>query len=128
VPEMIEFELAGGRAVAVEVPAASLPAATMPAGPVERVGRAADAAHAVRRTFDDALTDVREAASAALAKFRAMPSSPDEVEISFGVKFDARAGAVIAETKVAAHFEVTVRWAREGVDPHRDRRPGPPVE
>jgi hypothetical protein len=125
VPEMIEFELAGGRAVAVEVPAAAVPTGGVPTGgvptgAVERVGRAADAAHAVRRSFDDALTDVREAASAALATFRAMPSRPDEVEISFGVKFDARAGAVIAETKVAAHFEVTVRWARDGADLHRD--------
>jgi Trypsin-co-occurring domain 1 len=121
VPEMIEFELAGGRAVAVEVPAgtASFPS---PAG-VERVGRAGAAMQSVKRSFDDALGDVREAASAALAQFRAMPSRPDEVEISFGVKFDARAGAVIAETKVAAHFEVTVRWAREGEDRPRDRKP-----
>jgi hypothetical protein len=112
VPEMIEFELAGGRAVAVEV--GEVGAA---AGGVERVGRAGQAFQAAKRSFDEALGDVREAASTALAQFRSMPSRPDEVEITFGVKFDARAGAVIAETKVAAHFEVTVRWTRDDSTP-----------
>lgn len=39
-------------------------------------------------------------------------SAPDEIEVSFGVRLTAEAGAVIAKGGVEAHLDVTVRWAR----------------
>jgi hypothetical protein len=38
------------------------------------------------------------------------------VEITFGVKFDARAGAMIAQTGLEGNFQLTVRWKRPNPD------------
>ena len=42
-----------------------------------------------------------------------MARKPDEVEIEFGVKLNAEAGALIARTGTEGHFQVTVRWSKE---------------
>lgn len=100
-PELIQYALNTGGVVTVEV--------GLPAG-VERVGRRQQALQDVTRSFDEALVDVRDAAAAALAQFQGMATKPDEVQITFGVKLDARVGAVIAETGVEGNFQVTVKW------------------
>jgi hypothetical protein len=102
-PELVEFELGNGGSVAVEVRSG--------AG-MERVGRGSRAIRDVRTSFEEALGDVRDAAAAALSQFQHMPTTPDEVEIAFGVKFDAQVGAVIAQTGVEGNLQVTVRWKR----------------
>jgi hypothetical protein len=102
VPELVQFALSTGGSVTVEV--------GTPAG-MERVGRRQQTLQDMTSSFDEALTDVRDAAAAALAQFQGMATRPDEVEITFGVKLDARLGAVIAETGVEGNFQVTVKWA-----------------
>lgn len=62
--------------------------------------------------FDDALENVRKAAAAALEKFRDESLSPGTVEIEFGVKFNAEAGAVIAKTSAEGHLIVKLTWPR----------------
>ena len=87
------------------------------------VAPAANAGKTVREaqvTFDRALTEVRDAASAALAQFQSMPHRPDEIEIKFGVQLTAEANAVIARTGVQGQFEVTVRWQRSATAPPSD--------
>jgi hypothetical protein len=103
VPELIEFELGTGGSVAIEVG---------PGAGLERVGRGGGTVRDVRASFEEALGDVRDAAAAALAQFQQMPTKPDEVEIAFGVKFDAQAGAIIARAGVEGNLQVTVKWAR----------------
>lgn len=101
--ELARFGLAGGRSVLVDVdeePGVSR---------ASRQGRVRDA----RVTFETALTEVREAATAALTQFRAMACRPDEVEIAFGVRLDAQVGAVLAKTGVQGNFEVKLTWRRE---------------
>jgi Trypsin-co-occurring domain 1 len=66
-------------------------------------------------SLEKALTDVRDAAAAALKQFQTMASQPDEVEITFGVKLDAQAGAVIAKTSIQGHFEVKLKWERASI-------------
>jgi hypothetical protein len=105
VPELIQYALNTGGHVTVEV--------ANPVG-VERVGRRERVLHDMAASFDEALVDVRDAAAAALAQFQAMATRPDEVEISFGIKLDAKVGAVIAETGVEGNFQVTVKWAQRG--------------
>jgi len=107
--ELVEFGLGSGRSVYVEVGEAE------PDG-MERVGRRERTLQAVKSSFEDALGGVRDAAESAIEQFQGMPSRPAEVEITFGVKFDARAGAVIAETGVEGNFQVTVRWKRPDPD------------
>lgn len=101
--ELVRFELAGGGFVVAELDDAR---------GVSRAARQGVLATA-RSTLEGALTEVRDAASAALAQFQDMVQKPDEVEIKFGVKLDAQAGAIIARTGMQGHFEVTVKWKQE---------------
>ena len=64
-----------------------------------------------RRRFNESLAGVKEAAEAALRTFTAEgPSSPSGVEIEFGVRFNAEAGAVIAKTSMEGHMVVKLTW------------------
>jgi hypothetical protein len=72
------------------------------------------AVHDAKVRFEDALSHVSHAAQAALRTFREGADKsawPDEVEIEFGVKFGAEAGAVIAKTSLEGQFTVKVKWA-----------------
>ncbi|MGH3913021.1 MAG: CU044_2847 family protein [Pseudonocardiaceae bacterium] len=86
---------------------------------VSRQGRIRDA----RSTFETALAEVREAATAALTQFRTMACQPEEVEIVFGVRLDAEVGAVIARTSMQGNFEVKLKWRREMLDEGERVRP-----
>ena len=101
--ELVEFELPGGGTVVAEVDVAP---------GVSRVSRDGVLAKATG-TFEDALTRVRDAAATALAQFQDMARQPDSVEMTFGVKLDAQAGAVIAKTGVQGHFEVKLTWSQQ---------------
>ncbi|POX52435.1 CU044_2847 family protein [Streptomyces sp. Ru72] len=63
-------------------------------------------------TFDRALDGVRGAADAALRSFRGLAQRPDEVQIQFGVRLTAEAGAVIAKTGMEGQLQVTITWSR----------------
>ncbi|HEU4629149.1 MAG TPA: CU044_2847 family protein [Gemmatimonadaceae bacterium] len=105
--QLVEFPLADGGCVVVEV--------EVPAGQ-ERVVRAArpgELAVKAGRTFEDALAQVRPMADAVLAKLRALAARPDEVEIEFGLKLSAEAGAILTSAGAEANFQVTLRWTRE---------------
>ena len=72
----------------------------------------ADSDGAVRatRTFESSLAGVRSAAEAALNVFRDGTLKPDSVEIEFGVKLTAEAGALIAKSAVEGHLTVKLAW------------------
>ncbi|MBP2476551.1 hypothetical protein JOF53_005423 [Crossiella equi] len=106
--ELVRFELAQGGAVTVEVE-------EQPG--VVRAARPGQLLHEATAKFETALAQVRQAADAALRQFQDL--GPDEVELKFGVKLDAQAGAVIAKTGVQGHFEVKLKWQRQ---------PGPPED
>jgi hypothetical protein len=101
--ELARFELQQGGDVVVEV-------ATGPA--TARVSRRDDVVLDAKVSFERALGAVKDAASAALGQFQAMARKPDEVEIKFGVKLSAEAGAVIAKTGIDGQFEVKLKWKR----------------
>jgi hypothetical protein len=99
VTEFVRFPLDDGSSVVVEVePEPGLARAGRPSGVVRQAGE----------SFERALGEVRAAAAAALTQFRSM--GPDEVELKFGVKLDAQAGAVIAKTGLQGQFEVKLKW------------------
>jgi hypothetical protein len=70
----------------------------------------------VKGSFDDALENVRNAAVSALKTFRDEVLDPDAVEIEFGVKFNAEAGAVIAKTSAEGHLLVKLSWSQSASD------------
>ncbi|GAA3129212.1 CU044_2847 family protein [Streptomyces echinatus] len=63
------------------------------------------------RTFEGALDGVRAAAASALRVFRDGSLRPDTVEIEFGVRLSAEAGAVIAKGSAEGHLVVKLSWA-----------------
>jgi hypothetical protein len=71
------------------------------------------------RTFEGALDGVRAAAESALRVFRDGSLRPDSVELEFGVKLSAEAGAVIAKGSTEGHLVVKLSWSpeRSGADP-----------
>ena len=66
----------------------------------------------VKEKFEDALQNARNAALAAVKTFRDEALDPENVEIEFGIKINAAAGAVIAKTSAEAHLIVRLSWSR----------------
>lgn len=67
----------------------------------------------VLKNFDEELDKVVPAANAIIAKFRKLDSMPDEVQIGFGLKMSASAGAIITSGAIEANFNVTLKWSKE---------------
>ena len=78
----------------------------------QSVSRASDRLYEAAGTLEDALQGVRSAAESALAALRGGALNPDAVELEFGVKLNASAGAVIAKTSVDAQLKVKLTWGR----------------
>ncbi|MFJ7236168.1 CU044_2847 family protein [Streptomyces olivaceus] len=76
------------------------------------------------RTFEDSLDGVRAAAASALRVFRDGSLRPDAVELEFGVKLSAEAGAVIAKGSAEGHLVVKLSWSPE---PAPAPPPAPPT-
>ncbi|MFG2005782.1 CU044_2847 family protein [Spirillospora sp. NPDC048911] len=60
--------------------------------------------------LEAALEHVRGAAEAALRTIRDGTLDPDMIELEFGVKLNASAGAVIAKTAGECHLKVKLTW------------------
>ncbi|WP_079023031.1 CU044_2847 family protein [Streptomyces odonnellii] len=99
---LMEFTTDSGATVLVEV-ARDAPGA-------RPVGRGGNSLAQAGRTFDEALQGIRTAAESALAVFRGGSLRPDGVELEFGVKLVAEAGAVIAKTSAEGHMTVKLSW------------------
>ncbi|MER6474605.1 CU044_2847 family protein [Streptomyces collinus] len=100
---LMEFTTDDGAVVVVEE--------TDPTGGTRLVsrGEGGPAAQAAR-TFEGALDGVRAAAQSALRVFRDGTLRPDAVELEFGVKLSAEAGAVIAKGAAEGQLVVRLSW------------------
>nr|WP_086802837.1 CU044_2847 family protein [Streptomyces caniscabiei] len=100
---LVEFETEDGSTIVVE-PSEDLSGSQLVAdhdgGPVRAT-----------RTFENALGHVRTAAQSALRVLRDDSLAPHSVELEFGVKLSAEAGAVIAKSTVEAHLVVRLTWS-----------------
>src|SRR2546430_612755 len=101
---LMQVNLADGGQVLVEV--------DEQAAGVARAARVGDMIQSSISSLEAALAPVCHTAEAAMRAFRAGRAAPDEIEIAFGTRLTAEAGAVIAKSGVEAHLDVTVRWAR----------------
>ncbi len=102
---LIEFPLEDGGSIWVEV---DVPEETgrVPAA------RGGEVVQRAQQSFEAALDKVRPAAAAIIAKLRALHDPPDEIEVEFGLKMNAEAGAVIAAAGLEANYKVTLTWKR----------------
>lgn len=103
---VLRFSLPDGDDVTVEVDDEAVG--------VARAGRAGEAVERATMTYDQAMAAVRRAAEATVRQFRQLSSRPDTVELEFGVKLTAEAGAIIARTEAEAHLTVRLTWAAQG--------------
>ncbi|MFI2199871.1 CU044_2847 family protein [Streptomyces sp. NPDC020192] len=99
---LVEFTTEDGAVVRVETADG--------AGGNRPVSRGEDTVDRAARTFEDALDHVRAAAHAALRVFRDGSLRPDSVELEFGVKLTAEAGAVIAKGTAEGQLVVRLSW------------------
>jgi len=76
-------------------------------GGVTRKG-VADAIQQAGQSLEQALDRLRPAAQMIVEKLKSV--SPDQVEVEFGVKLEAEAGAVITKAGTEAHFQITLKW------------------
>ncbi|KOV67879.1 CU044_2847 family protein [Streptomyces sp. MMG1121] len=99
---LLEFTTEDGAVVVME--------ATDPTGGNLPVGREDGTLERTARTFEGALDGVRAAAQSALRVFRDGSLRPDSVELEFGVKLTAEAGAIIAKGAAEGQLVVRLGW------------------
>ena len=104
---LVEFELEEGGSILVEVDGVAESGMV----PVSRGDK--DVVTRAQHSFEAALDKVRPAAQTIIKKLRSLHDPPDEVEVEFGLKMSAEAGAVIASGGVEANYTVKLTWKRE---------------
>ncbi|MEU9266490.1 CU044_2847 family protein [Streptomyces sp. NPDC048251] len=116
--ELVRWRLDSGGEVIVEVP---------PDGPsISPVSRTGGLVESAGTSLSSALGNVRQAASDVLGQFRAMDVRPGTIEVEFGVKLTAEAGAIIAKTSAEGHLNVRLTWENDGSQEPRPAAPAPP--
>ncbi|MEV6775330.1 CU044_2847 family protein [Streptomyces syringium] len=120
--DLLRFDLAEHSSIMVEVEADE--------PGIARASRVGNLITSTAESFEAALDHVRRAADAALSGFRSMEARPDEVQIQFGVRLNAEAGAVIAKTSADGHLQVSLTWRREvaPAEPPAQAPAEPPAE
>jgi hypothetical protein len=103
--QLVAFEVAGGQTVVAEVDDDE--------PGVERAALVDDALVRATARLDESLDQVRRVAELTLGKLDELSRSPDTVEVEFGIRLNAAAGAVIARTQAEGHLQVTLGWARQ---------------
>ena len=102
--KLIEYQLDDGSLVYVEVEA------PVDEGP-QRVSRSGESIpEKVQTSFNEAIARLRPAADAVLQAFQGL-NTPAEIGLEFGVKFSAKAGAIIASVDSEAVFKVSLKWS-----------------
>ena len=102
---LVEFPLEGGSSILVEVDEPQAEGVVRAARPGEIAERAVE-------TFETALKKIQPAAVAIINQLRKVSDPPDQVNVEFGVKLSAGAGAVIASAGAEANYKVTLSWKR----------------
>jgi hypothetical protein len=103
---LIEFPLEDGTSIIVEVDEPET-------GGVVRASRGSDTIAKAQKTFEEAMDKVKPAASTIIAKIRSLSDAPDEVEVQFGLKLSADAGAFVASASLEANYTVTLKWKKD---------------
>jgi hypothetical protein len=107
-PDLIELKLADGTPVYVEAVAPS----PVVRGP-QRVSRGESGAQEADARFEEAVARIRPAAQTLLDSLREL-NTPDQIDLEFGIKFNAKAGVVFASVDSEAVFKVAITWKNPG--------------
>lgn len=100
--ELVNFEL-DGKPVYVEVEE------TDSGEGIIRASRGDDGIRKAETKFTEALARVKPAAEAVLNTFHDI-NTPDDIQLEFGLKLNATAGAIFASAASEATFKVILKW------------------
>ena len=105
----VAFQLDEGKAVVIEVD-------DVASHGLQRSGRHG-APDKAEKTYDQALNQVMPAAERTVQRIQALNWSPASLTLEFGIKFNAKAGALIASTALEGNLKVSLTWngASEGM-------------
>jgi hypothetical protein len=104
---LIEFQLADGGSIIIEVDEPET------SGNLERLASPSEVIAKATRPFEEAMDKIKPVANAIIAKLRSLSDPPHEMEVEFGLKMSAEAGAIVAATGIEANYKVTLKWKRE---------------
>ena len=82
-----------------------------PSSGAERIARYDEIVYKARVSFEAAIETVRPVAEILMRKLKDM-ASPQEIEVEFGIKVNAEAGAIISSVSAEANFRVSLKWVQ----------------
>ena len=101
----VKFDLPDGSTVVIE--------SDGPDGGVVKAGLG-EVAERARETFEQAVEKARNAALVIVDKVRGLCDSPDEVEVTFGLKASGELNTlVVAKAGIEASYSVKLTWRQE---------------
>ena len=106
---LIEFALNDGSSILIEVK--ELPGMGADEGLVSLPGQ--QILVKAQKSFSDSLEKIKPTAATIIDKVRSLPEPPDEVEVKFGIKMAAEAGAVVAAASLEGNYEITLKWKKK---------------
>ncbi len=65
-----------------------------------------------KQSFEEALESIKPVASTILKKLRGLNTPADEVEVKFGLKLTADAGAIFTSVGGEVSYEITLKWTQ----------------
>ncbi len=66
-----------------------------------------------KKKFDEVLDQIQPVASAIITKLSQLNTPADEVEVKFGIKLNAAAGAIFTSVSGEANYEITLKWKQD---------------
>jgi hypothetical protein len=112
---LVEFALEDGTTMLVEIEEPEQ-------GGLVKASRSDEVIAKAHQTLEKSLEKVKPAAQFVIQKLRELHDAPEEVQVSFGLKLSAEAGAVLASGSAEANYTVTLKWLKEKEKPKIKRK------
>lgn len=64
-----------------------------------------------QQSFEEALDKVKPVANSIISKLKDLNTPADEVEVKFGIKLTADAGAIFTSIGGEVNYEITLKWS-----------------
>lgn len=103
---LVEFPLENGGTVLVEV-------AEPEQGGLVPASRGRDVVVKAQQTLQQALGKLQPTAEAIISQLKGLSEQPSEIEVEFGLKLSAEAGAVLAAAGAEANYNIKLVWKNE---------------
>lgn len=103
---LVKFTLKDGSTVLVEAEETEVEGETVR---VSRPSTSREIVDSANQTFEESLGIVKPVANTVLNRLKDLSKQPEEVQVSFGISMDLKAGMFIA-AGAGANFNVTLTW------------------